>query len=179
MNPGAIRKGQEYAKSNGLPVLKHVLLPRVTGTEAAVNALRQRCLPDDEACGDDALLDGILDLTVGYSRMPSDVIPEEFYGLMSIAVDAHGPDVIHVHASYIPLEEIPSTGDGKEFSGWLTERFHEKDKLLREFYASGKFKGKPSKKVPLSPKIAIWHLAFLVFLFHASVLALVWLFMRK
>lgn len=178
MNPGAIRKGQEYAKSNALPILKHTLLPRVTGTEAAVNALRQRALINDKS-GSAAPLDGILDLTVGYSGMSPDEIPEEFYGLMSIAIDAHGPAVIHVHASYIPLDGIPSTGDSKEFSSWLTERFRQKDEMLRDFYATGRFKGKSSKKVPLSPKIAIWHLAFLTFVFHASIFALVWLFTSK
>ena len=175
MNSNAFRKGQEYAKTNGLPVLKHVLLPRVTGTEAAVNALRQKGAANDKS-GSSAPLDGILDLTVGYSGMSPNVIPEDFYGLVSILMDGHAPPIIHVHASYVPLKDIPSTGDGKEFAGWLTDRFRQKDDMMKEFYSTGKFKGKASKKVSIAPRIAIWHLFGLVFMFHVVVLALIWLF---
>lgn len=173
MNSNAFRKGQEYAKTNGLSILKHVLLPRITGLEAAVNALRQKGLVDDRS-GGAAPLDGILDLTVGYSGMSPDQIPEEFYGLKSIFVDAHAPAVIHVHASYIPIKDIPSTGDGKEFAGWLNERFRLKDEMMKEFYETGKFRGQVSKKVSLTPRVAIWHLIGMVCSTHLAMLALFW-----
>lgn len=159
MNPEAFVKSGRFAEDNGLTALKHCLLPRVTGLEAAVTALR----------GGDNGLEGVLDLTVGFSGLTPDIVPEEFYGLRSIYLDAHAPKQIHIHCSYIPIDHIPS--EHEAFSAWVVDRFKIKDELMKGFYANGKFPGISSKPVPLASRRSCAYLVGGVLISH-TILAL-------
>lgn len=171
LNPTAIAKGQAYAKVNGLPVLKHVLVPRKTGLEAAINALRQ---VEDPSCGE--ALQGVLDLTIGYSGLKATQIPEEHYGIGSMLFSSHAPKEVHILPSCIPLKDIPE--DSEKFGQWLNARFKRKEELLASFFAEGRFPGYQARPVTIVPRNALWRLLLMLFCVHA-LLAYLFFFPRK
>ena len=112
--PRKLQKSQEYARSQGLEPLAHVLLPRTKGFEATVGALRGH-------------LDAVYDLTVAYY----DGVPNLWQWIQGYVHE------VRLHVRRFPIEEIPE-GEGAS-SAWLMERFAEKDRLLEYFYQHGAF----------------------------------------
>ncbi len=150
MTEQARETGRLFAKEKGFPVLQHVLLPRCTGLYSALLALKAS---DREDCRN---VDGILDLTIGYSGMETTAIPEEFYTLKRLFMDGVGPEQIHINVSYVKIKDIPL--DSKEiFTYWLAERFNRKDELLEEFYQQERFKGPSSQPYSLAQSISYWY----------------------
>jgi len=105
---------QEYARTHGLRVPKHVLVPRTKGFVASVDGLRSH-------------IDAIYDLTIGYERG----VPSLWQFLKGLARS------IHVHVRRFPVGELPHSAD--DLRTWLLDRWHEKDDLLEHFYTNGSF----------------------------------------
>ncbi|XP_016650850.1 PREDICTED: probable 1-acyl-sn-glycerol-3-phosphate acyltransferase 5 isoform X2 [Prunus mume] len=108
-------RSQKYAAENGLPVLKHVLLPKTKGFSACLEELR-------------GSLDAVYDVTIGYK--PS--CPTFFDNASGV-----NPSEVHMHVQRIPLDNIPTSED--EVTTWLMNRFHLKDQLLSDFDSEGHF----------------------------------------
>ncbi|KAL5715137.1 1-acylglycerol-3-phosphate O-acyltransferase [Ranunculus cassubicifolius] len=108
-------RSQRYAADNGLPILKHVLLPKIKGFSACLIALRSS-------------LDAVYDITIGYKHQCPQFMDNVF------GVD---PSEVHIHIQRFPLSEIPISD--KEAAAWLIERFRAKDELLSDFIAQGCF----------------------------------------
>ncbi|XP_021827770.1 probable 1-acyl-sn-glycerol-3-phosphate acyltransferase 5 isoform X1 [Prunus avium] len=108
-------RSQKYAAENGLPVLKHVLLPKTKGFSACLEELR-------------GSLDAVYDVTIGYK--PS--CPTFFDNASGV-----NPSEVHMHVQRIPLDNIPTSED--EITTWLMNRFHLKDQLLSDFDSQGHF----------------------------------------
>jgi 1-acyl-sn-glycerol-3-phosphate acyltransferase len=139
-------KSREFSRSNGYPEMEHVLCPRVKGLYAAVLALK------DNGAGISADgLQGILDLTIGYSDVGAENIPAKVYTLRSIFSGSRSPREIHINAAYIPLGEIPTETE-EAFGRWLALRFARKDKLLDHFYRNKQFTGKIQLKRTIASK---------------------------
>lgn len=163
-------KSQVYGKERGLPVLQHVLLPRSTGMYHALCALA-------ESNGhDNGKVEGVLDLTIGYTGLTPKLIPETHFTLGRLFRDAFAPPQIHVNAAYIALAEIP-LGSQDDFTEWLAGRFERKDRLLEQFYATGRFEGIESRPMPLTrPSSYAYFWAFLLgFHLPAILILLCWL----
>lgn len=112
---------QQYAKQKGYPVWNHIMLPRHRGFVVTVNALA-------------SLVRTILSVTVqyeGWRKAPSVV--------QLFSTDPTRPHVIHVHVKSYATAALPADDEGKR--QWLMDCFAEKDKLLTEFQATGKFPG--------------------------------------
>ncbi|KAK6916540.1 Phospholipid/glycerol acyltransferase [Dillenia turbinata] len=108
-------RSQKYAAENGLPILKHVLLPKTKGYCA--------CL--EELSGS---LDAVYDVTIGYKhRCPS--LLDNAFGVE--------PSEVHIHVRRFPCNDIPTSED--EASAWLIHTFQLKDQLLSDFYLQGNF----------------------------------------
>lgn len=120
-----LTKSESFAAKLGVKPTSRVLLPRVLGMWEAVKAL-------------DSSLDGIYDITVGYSGIKETDEPEKVFTLMDLFYSGITPEKVHYHLSYIPLKEIPRES-ADEFAEWLREKYHEKDRLLDEFYRTGQF----------------------------------------
>lgn len=129
------RKSKEFARAQGLPEMEHVLCPRVKGLYTAISALKST-VEESSSVG----LQGILDLTVGYSDVGAENIPETVYTLRSIFSGAKSPREIHINAAFVPLKEIPIESE-EEFGKWLTARFARKEMLLDHFYKNKEFTG--------------------------------------
>ena len=138
LNRSALAKSESFASKLGVKPTSRVLLPRVLGIWEAVKAL-------------DPALDGIYDLTVGYSGLTETDEPENIYTLGKLFYEGFTPEQVHCHLSYIPLKEIPR-GSADEFGEWLRDRFYEKDRLLDEFYKNGKFPASRTVTKKLCPR---------------------------
>lgn len=138
LNHKALAKSESFASKLGVKPTSRVLLPRVLGLWEAVKAL-------------DPSLDGIYDLTVGYSDLCETDEPEKIYTLGKLFFDGIAPKQVHYHLSYIALKEIPR-GSADEFGEWLREKYYEKDRLLDEFYKTGKFPNSRTVTKKLCPR---------------------------
>ena len=161
LNNAALAKSESFAANLGVKSTSRVLLPRVLGMWEAVKAL-------------DPALDGIYDLTVGYSGLKETDEPEKVYTLGQLFYNGNAPKQVHYHVSYIPVKEIPRTS-ADEFGEWLRDRFYEKDRLLDEFYQTGQFPNSKSIKKPLCPKYYVLKSVFLTIFCLASFYA--WYFL--
>ncbi|XP_020530272.1 probable 1-acyl-sn-glycerol-3-phosphate acyltransferase 5 isoform X7 [Amborella trichopoda] len=108
-------RSQQFARDNGLPVLKNVLLPKTRGFCLCLSTLRNS-------------LDAVYDVTIGYKyRLPQFIDN-------ALGVD---PSEVHINVRRILLSDIPSSQE--EASNWLVERFQQKDQLLSDFSSQGHF----------------------------------------
>jgi 1-acyl-sn-glycerol-3-phosphate acyltransferase len=156
---------------------KHVILPRSTGLFHIL-----RCLEEKS--------EYLYDFTIGYSGLKSTSIPFDEYPIDKVFFEGAGPDAIHIHVDRFKLSEIPGLSLSKydplekpnsAFEEWLRARFLEKDQLLEEFFATGKFpeKAKSCKsgilqRVQVSRKTQDW--ITICGLVVASLTSLSWLF---
>lgn len=143
MTNEARESSQKHARTKEYPELTNVLLPRSTGL---FNALKALSNPDGSKIKP---VEGILDLTVGYSGLLPKHVPETYYTLRGLFRNSFGPPEIHINCAYIPLTDIPLE-DKETFTRWLVERFHRKDLLLEQLFTEGRFEGIQSRTLPIT-----------------------------
>ncbi|XP_031123061.1 1-acyl-sn-glycerol-3-phosphate acyltransferase PLS1 isoform X1 [Ipomoea triloba] len=110
---------QEYAASAGLPVPKNVLIPRTKGFVTTVSHLR-------------TFVPAIYDLTVA--------IPKTEEQPTMLRIFRRHSSVVHVHIQRHLMQDLPESGSG--ISQWCKDVFVEKDALLEQHLAIGKFTDK-------------------------------------
>lgn len=116
-------RSQKMAAENGLPVLKHVLLPKTKGFFACLNELKDS-------------LDAVYDITIGYKPR----CPSFLDNVLGIA-----PSEVHIHLRRVPLKEIPIISEA-EINTWLMNTFSLKDTMLSDFHSQGRFSGQETEK---------------------------------
>jgi len=116
-------ESQDFAKQHGMPVFKHLLIPRQKGFWSSLQTLQ---------------LDAIYDITMAEKGGPKS-------NFMTLA-SGH-PAEFHVHVERFNQKDIPH--DQEECKKWLLERWIRKEKLLQRLEDKGNF-GTPSvKDVPV------------------------------
>lgn len=113
MRPAKLAKSQAYATRQGLPPLRHLLLPRTKGFEATLRGLEGR-------------VEAVYDFTIGYEGAAPNLVD------LFLRVQR-----IHVHVKRFPLGALPADDAGR--GRWVNELYREKDKLLAKFYELGHF----------------------------------------
>jgi 1-acyl-sn-glycerol-3-phosphate acyltransferase len=109
-----LARTREYANKQSLPLPEHVLIPRTKGFVASVEGLRGH-------------IQAVYDVTIAYPEgIPT--LWQYFRGLASR---------IHLRVKRCAVEELPT--EPAALSGWLLERFREKDRLLSYFFEHGVF----------------------------------------
>ncbi|KAM4770671.1 1-acyl-sn-glycerol-3-phosphate acyltransferase epsilon [Rhinophrynus dorsalis] len=116
--PKVIAASQEFALKEGLPVLEHVLTPRVKATHVAVDTMQD-------------YLDAVYDVTVAYEGTINQTGQRKEAPSMPEFLCKECPR-IHVFLERISIKDIPK--EQVFMRRWLHERFEIKDKLLKEFY---------------------------------------------
>ncbi|CAG8549673.1 1089_t:CDS:2 [Diversispora eburnea] len=138
VSKSARNKSKSYSEKNGLRDLEHLLLPRSTGLHFCTKALRKS-------------VDYIYDLTIGFEGISVGQFPEDIYTLRGMYILGKYPRSVHIHIRKFLISEIPE--EEEKFTEWLRQRWVEKDALMSEFYAKGKFpsfeSSSPPKVVPL------------------------------
>ncbi|XP_031479553.1 probable 1-acyl-sn-glycerol-3-phosphate acyltransferase 5 isoform X1 [Nymphaea colorata] len=130
-------RSQQHAKENGLPILKHVLLPKTKGFSVCTELLRNS-------------LDKVYDVTIGYKhRCPS--FMDNVFGVE--------PSEVHIHVRHFPLQAIPTSES--EAADWLLNLFQQKDSLLSDFHSKGHFPNQ-TVEVDLSVPRCLVNFAFVI-----------------
>jgi hypothetical protein len=118
-----IAKSREYAKREGRPPLKHLLLPRTTGFYASLDSLR-----DSSPV--------VYDITMAYKGYDGGQTPFSsnisFETLMKV-INGKIPSEVFVHIKRFSMGEVLSDNN------WLDKRWMEKDRLLEHFARHGSF----------------------------------------
>ncbi|KAE8603336.1 hypothetical protein XENTR_v10014303 [Xenopus tropicalis] len=118
--PKVIADSQAFAKKEGLPVLKHVLTPRVKATHVAIDVMQD-------------YLDAVYDVTVAYEGTIGNGGQRKEAPSMTEFLCKECPK-IHILLERISVKDIPK--EQTFMRRWLHERFEVKDKVLTEFYDS-------------------------------------------
>ena len=155
-------KSESFAAKLGVKPTSRVLLPRVLGMWEAVKAL-------------DSSLDGIYDITVGYSGIQETDEPEKVFTLEKLFYCGITPEQVHYHLSYIPLKDIPRES-ADEFAEWLREKYYEKDRLLDEFYRTGKFPHSRKITKKLCPRYYLLQTFIELLVSIPTLFALAWIY---
>mmetsp|Transcript_19579 Transcript_19579/g.48753 ORF Transcript_19579/g.48753 Transcript_19579/m.48753 type:complete len:507 (-) Transcript_19579:65-1585(-) len=112
-----LARSNDFAKREGRPQLKHLLLPRSTGFNASISSLRESSPV-------------IYDATVAYSGYKGRVPLQK--GTMSLVslwqtLRRRYPEEIHVRIKRYSMEEV------LQDASWLDKKWAEKDRLLQHF----------------------------------------------
>lgn len=111
-----VQASMEYARSNGLPELKHHLLPRSRGFAMTAQYFKDK-------------VPAVYDLEIAF--------PENKGPTLSRMLRGEGCDV-HLWIKRIPLKEIPCDSI-EDTSNWCRKAFQEKDKGMSYFVEHGRF----------------------------------------
>ncbi|CAR22137.1 lysophospholipid acyltransferase family protein [Lachancea thermotolerans CBS 6340] len=118
-------KSRVFSEKANLPIFNNLVLPRVTGLRFSLQELRNSC-------------EVVYDTTIGYSGVKQNEYGQDIYQLSNIFLRGHSPDLVDIYIRAFNLKDIP-LDDEEEFTKWLLDVWHEKDKLLDTFYAKGSF----------------------------------------
>jgi lysocardiolipin and lysophospholipid acyltransferase len=122
---GTKKRSDEYAKKNNLPLKDYILYPRTKGFAELVKGLRH------------GNIKSVVDLTIGYPVN----IP---WGFKSF-VCGNFPEEVHFDIKRYPIGDMPK-GD-TELQEWCSQRFEEKEEVLKGFYSRGRFDKPPVELV--------------------------------
>ncbi|KAL9559538.1 hypothetical protein MBANPS3_000364 [Mucor bainieri] len=136
VSPTTRKRSKDFAELNDMPKDKlilnlvkhdnrHTLLPRSTGLRLCTTTLADS-------------IDYIYDLTIGYSGIKPNDIPEQVYTIQSVFFFGFYPKQVHVYVRRFKVDSIPTTNEA-EFNQWNLERWKEKDDLMDHFYKHGVF----------------------------------------
>jgi 1-acyl-sn-glycerol-3-phosphate acyltransferase len=114
MTPSKLKANQEFARSQGINPTDQVMIPRTRGFLAALAGLGSH-------------FNAVYDLTLGY--------PDRFPAFLDLAMGKI--KTVHLHVKRYPVADLPKTE--AEQKVWLVELFQRKDRLLKQFHASGSF----------------------------------------
>ncbi|KAI6226406.1 Acl-12 [Aphelenchoides fujianensis] len=153
---------RRFAAKNGLAPFQHCVHPR----SGAAHAVLLECGPSAR----DATrtvhgrppMEFVVDCTLGYPR--GEVVD---LGAAMVGEWPRGDTHVAVHYAVHPVR--PEWQDEGKLKDWLYARYAEKDRLLAEFYRTGRFPGKPRPVVfPLARSLLAELFWALVFYAHWS-----------
>lgn len=119
-NKSVIECSQEYAKKYDLPVLQHLLTPRLRGLQLTLRKLR-------------ANTDAVYDVTVAFSNT-KDFTTKQRLVAPGLVAFLKGNWKLHIHVTRIAIKDVPETDEA--LRDWLVERYQQKDKMLERFYSA-------------------------------------------
>ncbi|OJD23962.1 hypothetical protein ACJ73_04678 [Blastomyces percursus] len=119
------RISDAYGAKQGIPPLRHQILPRSTGLFFCLQQLM-------------GTVDWVYDCTVGYEGPPKGSYPDAYFTIRSTYLKGRPPKVVNFYWRRFAIAEIP-LDDQKEFEAWIHKRWIEKDDLLELFYETGRF----------------------------------------
>ncbi|KAF8009197.1 hypothetical protein BT93_J0245 [Corymbia citriodora subsp. variegata] len=133
MNPEKLKSAQDFATLKGLPLPMNCMIPRTKGFVSAVKHMRS-FVP--------ALYDVKLAIPKGQAT-PS---------LLRL-LDGQ-PSVVKVHVKRYPMEKLPDTD--ASIAQWCRDKFAEKDEMLDQGLANGRFKDEGDNLCRAINVLTIW-----------------------
>ncbi|KAI6222960.1 Acl-12 [Aphelenchoides fujianensis] len=153
---------RRFAAKNGLAPFQHCVHPR----SGAAHAVLLECGPSardpTRTVQGRPPMEFVVDCTLGYPR--GEVVD---LGAAMVGEWPRGDTHVAVHYAVHPVR--PEWQDEGKLKDWLYARYAEKDRLLAEFYRTGRFPGKPRPVVfPLARSLLAELFWALVFYAHWS-----------
>ncbi|TKA78100.1 hypothetical protein B0A49_07000 [Cryomyces minteri] len=122
---GTKESSKRWAAKNGIPDMKHQLLPRSTGLQFCLQQLKDTT-------------EWLYDCTIGYEGIPPGEFGQDVFTLRSSFLDGRPPKSVNMHWRRFRISSIP-IDDHNAFDIWLRNRWTEKDHLLEYFVRTGHF----------------------------------------
>lgn len=121
---GRVKSGN-WADKMGIRDCRHLMLPRSTGTFFCLNELK-------------GTVDYVYDCTVAYEGVPRGGYGEEYFTLSSTFFHGRPPKSVNFYWRRFALADMPLDSQ-EEFDKWMRERWYEKDDLMEQYIATGRF----------------------------------------
>ncbi|KAI0003590.1 acyltransferase-domain-containing protein [Xylariaceae sp. FL0662B] len=118
-------KSAQWAAKSGLKDMEHLMLPRSTGMFFCLNELK-------------GSLEYVYDCTVAYEGVPRGHYGESYFTLSSTYFQGRPPRSVNFYWRRFALADMP-LDDQHAFDEWLRERWYEKDALMEQYVATGRF----------------------------------------
>lgn len=111
-----LARSNAFARREGRPQLKHLLLPRTTGFNASLDSLRESSPV-------------VYDVTMAYSGYDGSLPPKFDLSLISLwsLLRRKYPEEVHIRIKRYSMEEV------LQDASWLDKKWAEKDRLLHHF----------------------------------------------
>ncbi|MCJ1353552.1 MAG: hypothetical protein MMC33_003538 [Icmadophila ericetorum] len=119
------KKSAKWAESQGMPDLKHQLLPRSTGLYFCLQELK-------------GTVDWVYDCTIAYEGIPEGGYGQDYFTLRSTYIQGRPPKSVNMYWRRFALSSIP-LDEPKSFEAWLFKQWLEKDELLEQYVRTGRF----------------------------------------
>lgn len=119
------KKSVAWSQKSGIPDMKYQLLPRSTGMYFCLEQLRDT-------------VDWVYDCTIGYEGTPPDGYAQDFFTLRSTFLQGRPPKSVSLYWRRFAVKDIPMESS-EVFEKWIEQKWREKDKLLEQFYVTGRF----------------------------------------
>ncbi|KAF9694916.1 hypothetical protein EKO04_007196 [Ascochyta lentis] len=116
---------KKWADKNGIPDLRHALLPRSTGLSYCLQELRDT-------------VDYMYDCTLAYEGVPVGQYGQDLFSLRGSYFQGRPPKSVNMHWRRFATKDMP-LGDEKAFNDWLVARWREKDDLLQYYIEHNRF----------------------------------------
>lgn len=132
LSAGTREKSKAWAEKNGIPDMKHQLLPRSTGLQFCLQELKKST-------------NWLYDCTIAYEGVPDGQFGQDIFTLRSSFFEGRPPKSVNMYWRRWRIADLP-TEDNEAFSMWLRNRWTEKDYLLEHYFRHGTFpEGDPVK----------------------------------
>jgi 1-acyl-sn-glycerol-3-phosphate acyltransferase len=125
--PNTRERSAAWAKKNGVPDCRHVLLPRSTGLQFCLDELK-------------GTVDYLYDVTVAYEGVPRGQYAQDIFTLKAGYMEGKPPKSVNMHFRRFAVKDIP-LNDNKAFELWLRARWREKDIMIEQYYRTGRLPG--------------------------------------
>ena len=149
LSPSNLEKSQAFAEKNGLPVMKHVLVPRSKGFVCCLKKLRSG------SC------QALYDLTLAFP----DKVPQSEKTIL----EATWPQEIHIHVERHELSALPMEDAAVE--QWVFDTFLAKERRLELFATNKQFAAAHRQYEDVKPSslatfaLIFWALATMAFVY--------------
>ncbi|ELT94672.1 hypothetical protein CAPTEDRAFT_127675 [Capitella teleta] len=127
---------QRFAQKNGLPVMQHVAIPRVTGLLAVIETLSSGEVNHNDqkdvmtpTKGNSESAKWVIDATLMYPK-------GEPLDLLNVLLGNREPTEVFIHYKKHRMSTIPQ--DQELLTKWLYDAYEQKENMLGEYYRSGK-----------------------------------------
>ncbi|KAI0470793.1 acyltransferase-domain-containing protein [Xylariaceae sp. FL0804] len=118
-------KSAKWAEKSGLKDMQHQMLPRSTGMFFCLNELK-------------GTVEYVYDCTVAYEGIPRGKYGEQYFTLSSTYFQGRPPRSVNFYWRRFAVADMP-LGSQDAFDAWLRARWYEKDALLEQYVATGRF----------------------------------------
>uniref|UniRef100_A0A915K3F2 Phospholipid/glycerol acyltransferase domain-containing protein n=1 Tax=Romanomermis culicivorax TaxID=13658 RepID=A0A915K3F2_ROMCU len=156
-------RSQEYSSANNLPVLTHLLQPRITGLSCVIAELLKK-----------NSLDCIYDVTIAF---PDEIVQTE----IDLICKGRCPSKVDFKVKKYPIETLDFNLDmdlNEMVTDWCRKLWHRKDTILSNYYSDDEEKRSfASKRIMESEGVRFYPFLLIFTLLFWSIMTILWVYL--